>query len=143
MKKRGWLWVVGAVMIVGLGTNGCQGKKATTSGLFLNSAYAQTSTTPATPATPAKPATAKKPAPALLTAKGEITAVDVEKKTFTLKEEGKEVPTVFSCSEKTVKDLKVGQKVEVSYKQLPKGTYKAIKVKQVEKTVSQGTTSKK
>jgi len=141
MKRIGWLWIVAAVVIVGLGASSCQKNAPTssptsspTSRLFLNNAYA---------ATPDKPATGKKTPPALLTAKGEVTAVDVKKLTFTLKEEGKEVPTVFSCSAKIAKSLTVGKKVEVSYKKLPKGTYRAIFVKEVQETTSQETTPKK
>ena len=147
MKRIGWLWIVAAVVIVGLGASSCQKstpttapKSAPTSGLFLNNAYAAT---PDKPATPATPATAKKTPPALLTAKGEVTAVDAKKLTFTLKEEGKEVPTVFFCSAKTAKDLTVGQKVEVSYIKTAKGTYRAVKVQKVQETASQGTTPKK
>jgi len=138
MKRIGWLWIVAAVVIVGLGASSCQKSTPTTtptapktSGLFLNNAYA---------ATPDKPATAKKTPPALLTAKGEVTAVDAKKLTFTLKEEGKDVPTVFSCSAKIAKDLTVGQKVEVSYIKTAKGTYRAVKVQKVQETATQGTT---
>lgn len=145
MKRAVWLWIVVPAVIIGLGASSCQqGKKATSSNFFLNNAYAAT---PEKPAVPAEPA-AKKAPPALLTARGEVTAVDTEKLTFTLKEEGKEVPTVFACSAKVAKTLKVGQSVEVSYNKLPNETYRAISVKKVvkpapKKTATKGTSAPK
>lgn len=135
MKRTVWFWIVSAVVMVGLGASSCQQGKKTTSRLFLNNAYAANS---------GKSTSSVQKNPTLLSTKGEITGVDVKKLTFTLKEEGKDTSIGFSTDEKTVQGLLVGEKVEVLYKKLPDGTYRAVSVKKVvTPTVAPQTTPKK
>ena len=79
---------------------------------------------PAPKATPVKKVEVK-----LTTVKGTITVVDVKTESFSLKEANAAGEMTFKAPMKLVKELKVGENVEVGYKVLADGKNHAVYVK--------------
>ena len=114
-------------------TQGCKkpAAKATKvgAGLFVTNAYAET---PAGTGVQAKNTSPGKKGEVILEkVKGVIASIDATKKTFVLKEEGKDVRMTFSGKPETVKKLALGEKVRVYYRKTAAGASEAVVVKKI------------